>query len=368
MAASLAILLAASAGSAAETEPIRVRFEAPAGCPGEAAFLDQVRARTARARVAAAGEKARTFAVRLTQEGRSIHGRLAIEESSAQTELREITAERCAEVVSALALVAALAVDPHASTAPPARLPTPPLPTSTGALPGGSDPSAPASTGVLAAPPPRAQLPPNHPAPYYHPSGWADLDVTPLPAIPWIPPEIPPEWRLSAGVEIAAVGGFAPTLAPGSALFLEAALTDRRAFAFAPTLRLAAIRADSGLLGISPIVTRFQLQLARAEVCPVRLVLVDSVTVAPCASFDVGALLAEAWASAESGTSQRLWAAPGFGGRFRWAIGGEVELQVEASGSFPLVRDTFFVAPSTIIHAIPGAAGWLAAGASVHFF
>src|SRR4051812_33533078 len=83
--AALAIVLAASGASAADTEPIRVRFEAPDGCPGEAAFLDQVRARTAKARVAAAGEKARTFAVRLTQEGRSIHGRLAIEESSAQT-------------------------------------------------------------------------------------------------------------------------------------------------------------------------------------------------------------------------------------------------------------------------------------------
>ena len=177
--------------------------------------------------------------------------------------------------------------------------------------------------------------------------------------IPSIPPEIPSAWRLSAGVEIAAAGAFAPKLAPGSALFVEASLTDPRAFAFAPSVRFAGIRADSGLLGSSPIVTRFQLQLARAEVWPMRLALLDSVTIAPCASFDVGVLLAEGWASARSGMSQRLWAAPGFGGRFRWTIAGKIELQFDASGWFPLVRDTFVVAPGTIVHAIPGGAGWM---------
>lgn len=368
IAAALAIVLAAPGASAADTEPIRVRFEAPDGCPGEAAFLDQVRARTAKARVAAPGEKARTFAVRLTQEGRSIHGRLAIEESSAQTELREITAERCAEVVSALALITALAVDPQASTAPPARLPAPPLPAPavTGSI--GSDPALPGGPSAPVAAPPRARLPPNHPAPYFHPWSWADLDILPLPAIPWIPPEIPPRWRFSAGVEVAAIGGFAPLLAVGSTLFVEAALTDRRAFAFAPSIRLAALQADSGLIGLGPIITRFQLHLARAEVCPMRVMLVDTLAISPCASFDVGALLAQGWASAESGASQRLWAAPGFGGRLRWTIAGEIELQIEASGSFPLVRDTFVVGPGTIVHSVPGGAGWLAAGASVHFF
>jgi hypothetical protein len=76
-AASLAILLAGARASAGDTEPIRVRFEAP----GEAELLDQVRARTAKARVAAASEKARTFAVRLAREGRSIRGRLGSEQS-----------------------------------------------------------------------------------------------------------------------------------------------------------------------------------------------------------------------------------------------------------------------------------------------
>jgi hypothetical protein len=363
-AASLAILLAAPRARAADTEPIRVRFEAPPDCPGEAAFLDQVHARTAKARVAAAAEKARTFAVRLTLEGRSIHGRLAIEDSASQTEIREITGDRCAEVVSALALIAALAVDPQASTAPPARLPTPPR-----ALPAiGSDPAAPAGISAPAAPPPRARLPPNHPAPYVRPPLWDDLDASPLPAIPWIPAEISPRWRFTVGVEIAAVGGFAPPLAAGSTLFVEAALTDRRALAFAPSVRLAAIAADSGYLGPAPIVARFQLHAMRAEVCPVRVMLFSSLTIAPCTSFDVGVLLAQGWASAQSGESQRPWAAPGLTGRLRWTIAEEIELQIEGGGSVPLVHDTFVVAPDTLVHEVAGFAPWLAAGAGVHFY
>jgi hypothetical protein len=368
LAIALAAISAAATAAAADTEPIRIRFEAPPGCPSEAAFLDQVRARTAKARVAAASEKARTFAVRLTQEGRSIHGRLAIEDAASQTELREVTGERCAEVVSALALITALAVDPHASTAPPARLPAAPLASSAPSI--GSDPGAPGSSTAPSAPvaPPRARLPPNHPAPYLPPPSWADLDVSPLPVIPEIPGEMPSKWRFTAGLEIAAVGGFAPPLVAGSTLFVEATLTDHRAFAFAPSIRLAAIQAESGYVGPAPIVARFQLHAARAEVCPMRVVFASDLAIAPCAWFEVGSLFAEGWGSVASGSSNRPWAAPGFGGRFRWTIAGEIELQIEGSGSLPLVRDTFFVAPITIVHAVPSLAGSLAGGVGVHFF
>ncbi len=359
------IALATMSAFAADTEPIRLRFEAPPDCPGEAAFLDQVRARTAKVRVAATAEKARTFAVRLTQEGGKVHGRLAIEDSASQTEIREVTGERCAEVVSALALITALAVDPHASTAPPARLPAAPLPPPAPAI--GSDPSAPGASSTLP-PPPRARLPPNHPAPYSRPPSWADLDVWPLPVIPQLLPEIPSKWRFTAGVEVAAVGGFSPALVPGSALFVEATLTDARAFAFAPSIRFAAIEAVGGYVGPAPIVARFQLHTARAEVCPMRLVITEGVAIAPCAWFEVGSLFAEGWGSAASGSSDRPWAAPGFGGRFRWMVAGEIELQIEGSAALPLVRDTFLVRPVTVVHAVPGLSGFLAGGVGVHFY
>ena len=365
-AAWLALSLGARSAGALDSEPIRLRFEAVDGCPNEAAFLDQVRARTEKARVAAVGEKARTFSVRLTQEGRSIRGRLAIEESADPASLREVTGERCAEVVSALALITALAVDPQASTAPPARLPPPRPP----APPIGSEVAAPGGSSAPAAapPPPRSRLPPNHPAPYLPPPSWASLEVAPLPVIPGVAEARGPSWRFSVGIAVAALGGIAPTLAAGGTFFLEAARVDRGALAFAPSLRLTAIQADSGYVSVAPAVARFQLRMARAEICPARLLLAASVSLGACASFDVGAVLAEGWGVSESQSRQRPWAAPGVGGRLRWAIAEEIELQIEGGGSFPLVRDTFFVAPNTDVHAVPAAAGWLAGGVGVHFF
>lgn len=376
-AASLAIVLAARSTLAADTEPVRVRFEAPDGCPGEAAFLEQVRARTAKARVAAAGEKARTFAVRLMQEGRLIRGRLAIEEPASQTEIREVTGERCAEVVSALALITALAVDPQASTAPPARLPTAPPVANSPTVPMGSSGAAPGgSSSPAAPPPPRAQLPPNHPAPYLPPRSWADLDVFPLPVVPGSPADDSPRWRFSVGIEVAALGGFAPLLASGSALYLEAARDGEGVLAFAPSIRLAAIQADSGYVGPAQGGARFQLRMGRAELCPVRVRFLPGVSIAPCTTFEVGAIFAEGWGSGGSGSSQRPWVAPGLGGRVRWAITEEIELQIAGGGSLPLVRDTFFIAvpdtfsltPDIDVHAVPAATGWLAGGVGVHFY
>jgi hypothetical protein len=186
--------------------------------------------------------------------------------------------------------------------------------------------------------------------------------------IPGPPQETASSWRFSAGLEIAATSGIASPLAVGSTLFLEAARSDRSTFAFAPSIRLAAIQADSGYLGPAPVVARFQLHLARAELCPVRLRIFEEASIAPCASFDVGTLLAEGWGSAAAGSSLRPWAAPGLGGRLRWAIAGNIELQIEGNSSFPLVRDTFFVAPDIVVNVVPSAAGWLAGGVGVHFF
>ena len=364
-AAWLSLSLGARSAGAADSEPIRLRFEAVGGCPDEAAFLDQVRARTEKARVAAVGEKARTFTVRLTQEGRSIRGRLAIDEPADPASLREVTGERCAEVASALALITALAVDPQASTAPPARLPPPRPP----APPIGPEVAAPGGASApAAAPPPRSRLPPNHPAPYLPPLSWASLEAAPLPVIPGVVAARGPSWRFSVGIAVAAFGGIAPPLAAGGTFFLEAARVDRGALAFAPSLRLAAIQADSGYVRVAPAMARFQLRMARAEVCPARLVLGAGASLGACAALDVGAILAEGWGASASESRQRPWAAPGIGGRLRWAIAEEIELQIEGGGSFPLVRDTFFVAPNIDVHAVPAAAGWLAGGVGVHFF
>src|SRR5690348_15374430 len=84
MAAALAALAAASSAPAhAEgTEPIRFELRGPAACPDEAAFVAEVQARTAKARLAAPGEVARTFRVVVTaaRDGRAAQGKLTIDD------------------------------------------------------------------------------------------------------------------------------------------------------------------------------------------------------------------------------------------------------------------------------------------------
>src|SRR5438105_3354701 len=97
-----ALILAPAAARADDVEPIRIAFEAPSGCSSEASFLDEVRARTAKARLAAPGEKARSFTVQVKREGRRVRGRLTLEEAGGAPAVRDVRGDRCDEIVSAL--------------------------------------------------------------------------------------------------------------------------------------------------------------------------------------------------------------------------------------------------------------------------
>src|SRR4051812_34083569 len=105
------------------TEPIRIQVTAPAGCPGTDAFIAEVTARTANARIATAGEQARSFTVTITLAGKRARGTLVIDDRHGKGGARDVSGESCGEVASALALVRAPAIDPKASTV--AKLPPP---------------------------------------------------------------------------------------------------------------------------------------------------------------------------------------------------------------------------------------------------
>src|SRR4051812_35828207 len=97
IAAIAASILAAGPAAADDTEPIRIVFRAPAGCPDAAEFTDQVQARTARARLAGPGETARTFTVSIDTVGARSHGRLTLDDPHGPGSVREVSADRCAE-------------------------------------------------------------------------------------------------------------------------------------------------------------------------------------------------------------------------------------------------------------------------------
>ena len=109
----------AEAGAGPDEEPIRLAYQASAGCPTEADFVMRIRARTTRARVAWPGENARTFDVRV-DAGPPASGRVMVLDEDLPAGTRHVEADTCADVTDALAMVIALSIDPRASNPLPA--------------------------------------------------------------------------------------------------------------------------------------------------------------------------------------------------------------------------------------------------------
>jgi hypothetical protein len=98
-------------------EPIHLEYRSPTGCPDEAAFVARIRGRTTAARFVEQGEAARTFGVVL-ETGSPPAGTVTVTEGERGGGARRLEADSCEHVADALALIVALALDPHALAAP----------------------------------------------------------------------------------------------------------------------------------------------------------------------------------------------------------------------------------------------------------
>lgn len=98
--------------------PLRVDFQAPPNCSSAEAFYAGVRARTDRVRRAAAGESGIELRVQLTRRATGVHGELEGFDDDGKTETRTVEGDTCDEVVEALSLTTALALDPNARFTP----------------------------------------------------------------------------------------------------------------------------------------------------------------------------------------------------------------------------------------------------------
>lgn len=345
----VAALLASEPARGDGTEPIRIQVSAPEGCAGTDAFIAEVSARTARARLAGAGEVARSFTVTIVAAGKRARGTLVIEDPHGAGGHREVSGESCAEVASALALVTALAIDPKASTAAKV-VPRPPPP----------PPSPPPSLPPPTPPPPRI---PQRPPPLTALPWWGPVGG-PLPAFPMAPPG--PRWRWSAVLRVGAASAIAPSVVPVLSGAIELARLDGL---LSPALRLAYVQADSGaqVVGLGPQRARFALLAGRLEVCPVRAVIHGPISAAPCALFEAGALAADGLSPFSPSTRTRPWAAPGLGARVQIDVLGDAMVEVDGGAVFPLVRDEFYFSPTLTAHVVPTVGGFVGGGVGMHF-
>src|SRR4051812_6825677 len=107
------VVVVASFASRATAEPetVAIHYAAPAGCPAEAEVIARLAEHAPVTRVEAGNVRVFDLAITVADEG--FHGALSVREPAGAATMREVSAPTCDDVVTALVLVAALAIEDH---------------------------------------------------------------------------------------------------------------------------------------------------------------------------------------------------------------------------------------------------------------
>ncbi|GAC1577875.1 MAG: hypothetical protein NVS3B20_25690 [Polyangiales bacterium] len=133
--------VAFSSAQDSPVEPMRVFYEAHPGCPDAQHFSSEIVARTPHVRIVNDASTARVIRVTIARSSLGSTGHLVIQEGSSTSNAREVSATSCDEVVSAIALIAALSVDPQAQSAATVSVASPQEPSPASSTAGSSSPS-----------------------------------------------------------------------------------------------------------------------------------------------------------------------------------------------------------------------------------
>lgn len=271
-----------------------------------------------------ADEASEAISFRVAIEGgaTSTSGQLDVREPGGATQQRSVSSRTCGEVAKALALVAALILDPDARTS---DAETPPFPESP-PVPPAPPPLAPAR------PPPRSAPSPAPPA--------ATL--------------APHAWRIAAGGELGAIGGIGPDLAPMGGAFIDVGLRTRRLLA--PAFRLTVDLAATGNDLRSGSQSYWWLAWTLRG-CPIHVVLPARFRLGPCVGLQIGVHHGVTSDVANPTSHSDLWLAPLAEGTLEWAATPKITVELRGGGLVPLRRTRFFLAPNTTLYEVPPVAG-----------
>jgi hypothetical protein len=344
-----AIALVTTTAARAQAPPIRVDYEAHADCPAIPVLLDEITRRTPLARFASPGEAALEVRARVTLRGGESRGSLVLGAGDDRI-VREIASASCDEIVSAFALITALAVDPRASTA----LRPPPAP----------PPLAPPQPGL----PPPALAPPTRTRSSATAASPADLLAPPLPALlAPLPPVTAPRpgfWIVGAGAST--TFAVAPRALVGGGLFVERAF-DAEARA---SLRLAIEIAATGSFDVGPGGVSFWQAAARLDGCAFGRRPLAHLELAPCLRAEGGALGGAGILRGGLTHIQTVtvpWIGVGIAPRLSFDLA-RLVVEVQGGPTFPLVRRTFrFERPDYLIHDVPPVVWSVGLGAGARF-
>lgn len=325
------LALAAHAfAQAAPAEPpltpqaVELQFATQPGCPSEAEFVDEVLARVRLPVKFGGSEPSIHIIVKLEQATDGARGELELRREAAAATQRDFSASSCAEVGSALALVAALTLDPNARTeALPARAASVPVTAAQAPTP------APTTSPVQPQPP------------------------SPVPPLPTPRPEPALRSRYSAWIgPVAAIGwGDAPKVL---GLFgLGLGVRRISASPLSPSVQLTPLWGKTGTTGPASTTGEFSWAMGRLELCPASFRLTPASRLDPCAAAELGQLTAHGLdaAVAVPDTVQRWWLAVGATLSLHLDLSDWFFIRFGAATLFPLTRDEFvFDLPVRRVH------------------
>ncbi len=323
----------------AQVETIRLTYQSEAGCPEKSRFVDDVSARTDRANLAAGDAPARGFEVVVSRiEGGKILGVLRITDLEGSVSEREVMSATCQDVVSALALMTALAIDPRAS---PIR--------TLSARDDGDAPDSPDKADARSAPA----------------ADRASSSRASLPARAIAQP-----WRWSTGIGAQVLAGFEPGSGLGGGAFMDFAGPGTRPLV--PSFRASVFVSTANASFATAIGARLVWIFGRAEVCPAHLLLQGSIRLGLCGAIDAGVLRTEGTGLPNVQADYRPWIAPGAFGRVQWSLPGGAWVEGGGGLSMPLERYVFYYeragsAGDSDVSRIPALAGALTLGGGYQF-
>ncbi|MFZ5892011.1 MAG: hypothetical protein ACOY0T_13225 [Myxococcota bacterium] len=335
--------------SRADTEPIRIEYQASAGCPNARDFVAEVFKRTKSARLVEADARVRTFVVQIEQRRTLVTGSLRVREGQNETVAREVQGERCSEVASALALATALAIDPNASLS------------TTAATPGSGDTSGEGDRNASGAGDPTNQANPggatnsNSKPPNDTSAGQLNSDATTEDRVDSGagPSAGKRYWALALGPSLALA--ITPRAALGGSLAAEWHDITRGSWLSSYGVDLTLVRALTH--ETQGAHSSFQIVHARPAVCSYRLGSGPGLSLSPCLGVELGAV--SGWGSdiASARSDTRFWAALDLLLRARAAAASGLFAQLEGGAVLPFTRyDFVFLEPSTPVHSVPAVA------------
>ena len=349
--------LGGSAGAAgspdnlpASDEPIHVAYAAAAGCPSAQELMATLRESTARFRLAAEQEPARSFSIEAIHAGaaaadttgvpaeRGYVGRLTIRDVESHVAVREVRGDTCREVVAAVAFIAALAID---SNAVPARL---------GASPSGLEPAAPVS--------------PTSPASTAGPMAASPSDL------PRPPSPSSAETRVFAAIRAGGVTGASPGVTAFARLAAEVSRVVPGSI-WTASISLSIARGVTRDKTTPAGVAHLTWTTGRLDACVLRWAMTTNAMTGfeLCPFLEAGVISGTATNTSAETPRDRGWFAPGALGRLSLEIAGPLVLEVEAGASAPIIRDHFYFVPGTStaneVYQVPAVSFFADAGVGV---